>query len=448
MTRRKPNTLSLPWRQPLDVFANFADKPYSVLLLGDGSRNNGRWSYIVTDPIDTITLSDVAYRHDPMEQVEKLLTAHAPNTPSGNLLQDLPPFTGGVVGLASYEMAKAYERLDLPLDPQNWPVLTAGVYDQVIAFDHWHERSTLISWRDVSGANALAQAYQYELPPQQGRGHLTPIQPDHYPQNVAGVVNDIRAGEMFQANISRAWQGHVDGNPYTVFQNLAQRHPSPMGGYMRLVDHVLMTNSPERFLRVFEGHAERVIQSQPIKGTCPRGLTEAEDEALGKALETSPKDIAENYMIVDLVRNDLAQWSRPGTVRVAKCAERIKYAHVQHLVSTVEAKLKPKVRPSTAFAGAFPAGSITGAPKIRAMQAIAQYEQVGRGAYCGSLFWYGFDGAFDSNVLIRSMMCKRDVDGSWDAIMRAGGGITAQSNPMAEFQETETKARGVLSVMT
>jgi para-aminobenzoate synthetase component 1 len=226
--------------------------------------------------------------------------------------------------------------------------------------------------------------------------------------------------------------------PFDVLAALAAASPAPFAGYLRLPGHAVVSNSPERFIAV---DGDGCAHTRPIKGTRPRGRTQEEDAALARALQASAKDRAENLMIVDLMRNDLARACRPGSVTVEALCALETYANVHHLVSTVSGVLRPDRDALGLFASAFPPGSITGAPKIQAMTVIARHEAP-RGPYCGSLFWAGLDGAFDSSVLIRTLALEEDGAG-WRFEARAGGGITADSDPADEDAEAEAKMAAI-----
>ncbi len=447
---------SLPWHDPVSAFAGFADQPYGLLMLADGSVPFGRWSFLLPPPDDVIEIENLSYGQQGFRQARTWLAD--PSFPDTAPDPDAPPFLGGVAGLMGYEAANASERLNLPTDPQGWPALVYGVYRDGLAYDHQKRVVWVFSRNSQARADRLARTVAEHLAhrpqtAQQGAGDgvratMTPEPPARYQEAVAACVADICAGEVFQANLSRAWSGQLaSGHPYDVLRYLSRHSPSPMGGYFRLPQHALVSNSPERFFRVWPEGGGRWAESAPIKGTTPRGQTPEDDEALAEALLASEKDLAENRMIVDLMRNDLARWCVPGQVTVPECAGLYRFAHVQHLISRVRGRLRPGVRALDVLETAFPAGSITGAPKIRAMEIIRDAEGAGRGPYCGSLFWAGFDGQFDSNVLIRSLMARQSEGGDWDLRFRAGGGITALSDPMAEWQETETKALGLLRAL-
>ncbi|MBE9237530.1 anthranilate synthase component I family protein, partial [Anabaena aphanizomenioides LEGE 00250] len=272
----------------------------------------------------------------------------------------------------------------------------------------------------------------------------------NYEATVAKIVTRVHAGDLYQANISRRYAGAlaVGDHPYALFARLVAQSPAPLAAYMRLADHALVSNSPERFLSVSRRDDGRLYAfSQPIKGTRPRGANAEEDEANARALLASAKDRAENLMIVDLMRNDLSKTCVPGSVRVPRLCGLESYANVHHLVSDVEGRLRDDADAFDLFAGAFPPGSITGAPKVKAMELIGALEGSGRGPYCGSLVWLGFDGAMDSSVLIRTATCTQHED-AWQVAFNVGAGIVADSDPAEEARETVTKAASLKRAVT
>jgi para-aminobenzoate synthetase component 1 len=248
----------------------------------------------------------------------------------------------------------------------------------------------------------------------------------------------VHAGDVFQVNLSQGFDIELaegDG-PWPVFARLCADSPAPHAAFLRLdADHVVMTNSPERFLDVRDGQ----VEARPIKGTRRRAADPQADAALAAELSASAKDRAENLMIVDLMRNDLSRVCRPGSVTVPRLYELETYANVHHLVSVVEGELDAGCDVFDLLAASFPPGSITGAPKVRAMEIISELEGEPRGPYCGALGWIDGSTAMDLNVMIRTAALRR-VDGVWRASLRSGGGIVADSDPQAEYEETLTKA--------
>lgn len=358
---------------------------------------------------------------------------------------DDPPFMGGLVGLACYELAHSYERLPRLPDLENWPDLVAGLYLTFAVFDHVHKTLRVVSWEGEEAAQALAQEIAQVQAPASFVSFGLAVAPDEaFEAAVQNIIEDICAGELFQANISRVWIGQTDGEPYALWARWVAQSPAPYAAYLRLPAHVVMSNSPEKFIRLERQDDLWLVESQPIKGTRPRGQNEIEDRQHAEELIRSEKDRAENVMIVDLMRNDLSRVCVSGSVHVPELCALHSYPTVHHLVSTVRGQVQAGKTALDVLAATFPAGSVTGAPKIRAMQAISQYEQARRGPYCGSVFWLGVDGCMESSVLIRTASAVRH-DNGYRVTYRAGGGITALSDPQEERVETQTKVSGFLS---
>jgi para-aminobenzoate synthetase component 1 len=420
------------------VLSAFADEPYAVCLLSDGVGERGRWSYLALKPSATLMIA----ADDPRDAFGALVTligAGPPIDPAG------PPFQGGVVGLAGYELGDRLERLGLGrMTP--WPDLVCARYEALLAFDH-HRHEVLAIGPAAMGALGWLEAAPAPAPPGRLAIDIQAPDPARHEAAVAQIVARIAAGEIFQANLARAWTGRLapGRRPFDLFQRLASASTAPFAAYLRLPGLALVSNSPERFLRVTPNGAALIAETRPIKGTVPRGTTADDDERLVAALAASEKDRAENLMIVDLMRNDLARVSTPGTVRVPALFTIERFANVSHLVSTVTATLAPSRTAIDLLAAAFPPGSITGAPKVQAMKVIAELEPP-RGPFFGAMFWAGFDGAFDSNVLIRTAAFAQDSQG-WRFEARAGGGIVADSDPAAERRETEAKIAAVLAAL-
>lgn len=427
--------LQADWREPAEVLSAFADEPWALGLVSGGDGEQGRWSYLARDPDLTLTVAPGDTR-DPFAALSELLgpeTAAADND---------PPFQGGVVGLASYEFADRVEALGLARQAA-WPDLVAARYPAVLAFDR-RERRVLAIGRgatkdeaEMRGRAALSWLGAAPRPPHRGAltAGLRNTDGEAYETAVAEVVGRIHAGEIFQANIARSWTSRLiaGARPFDLFVRLADQSAAPFAAYLRLPGLAVVSNSPERFVQVRQG----LVKTQPIKGTRPRGRSPQEDAALAAELLASAKDRAENLMIVDLMRNDLARVCTPGSVRAPELFAVESFANVHHLVSTVVGRLAAGKGVVDLLRAAFPPGSITGAPKVQAMKTIASLETP-RGPYCGSLFWAGFDGAFESSVLIRTAAFVEDA-GGWSLEARAGAGIVADSDPHAERLETEAK---------
>ncbi|HEX4199426.1 MAG TPA: anthranilate synthase component I family protein [Caulobacteraceae bacterium] len=435
------------WREPVEVLSAFADEPWAIGFLSGGDGPDARWSYLARAPEATLVLKG-GDGGAPFAALARMVGPPCP------WLIDGPPFQGGVAGLAAYELGDHVERLGLGRH-SDWPDLACGLYPAVLAFDHARREVVAVGrGRDAAEARVASdRALDWlEMPPVAASagalaGPLSASSGAAYERATAEVVARIGRGEVFQANIARVWTGRLkpDRRPFDLLARLAAASPAPFAGYLRLDDRALVSNAPERFLRVAGGADGWVVETQPIKGTRPRGRDGAEDAALAAELAASAKDRAENLMIVDLMRNDLARVCVPGTVATPALCRVASFANVHHLVSTVTGRLAAGRSAVDLLRAAFPPGSITGAPKVQAMKLIAGLEPP-RGPFFGSLFWAGFDGAFDSSVLIRSVGFRLG-DNGWRLEARAGAGIVADSDPWQERLETEAKIGAIAGAL-
>ena len=423
------------WADPVDVASAFADEAYACVLLSGADG----WSYVLRRP-DRVAEAD---------DVRAMLGAAAP------LSADGPPFQGGVVGLAAYELSARLE----PTAPQargEWPDLILLRYPALLAFHAGRRRAVAIG----RGPDARAAAAQADFAlswldaarTADPGGRLADdvalgVSDADHAAAVAETVGRIEGGEIFQANLARAWRGRLAAarTPFDLFRRLAHQSQAGYAAWLTLPGRALVSNSPERFLSVRPEAGGLMVESHPIKGTRPRGAAPAADAALAAELLASPKDRAENLMIVDLMRNDIARVATPGSVSVPELAALRSYANVHHLVSRVRGRLAPGLGAWDAFLAAFPPGSVTGAPKLQAMRVIARHEPP-RGPYCGSLFWAGTDGALEASVLIRTVELTEKPAG-WTFEARAGGGIVADSDPDAEVAETTAKIGAILRAL-
>lgn len=356
------------------------------------------------------------------------------------------PLPGGWVGFISYEFGYLREPRLQALCPETpAPVFSAGLFLWVASYDRdtgkyslfVHQecapdtREKLAAWRHEAPTKTLprwrmTQAFQ----PSQSR--------QDFLERLERVTDYIQAGDCYQANLAQQFQGTFAGDPWSAFTALSEAHPTPFGAFIRCNGQSLLSISPERFLEIDHGR----VETSPIKGTRRRGDTPEEDASLATELQNSEKDLAENLMIVDLLRNDLSRNCQPGSVRVDRLFELESYQNVHHLVSHVQGELNPGTDPFKALLDAFPGGSITGAPKIRAMEIIRELEPHWRGPYCGSVFYWGLNGRIDSNIAIRTLYCERDQIRCW-----GGGGIVADSDSASEYEETLTKVRPLMELL-
>jgi para-aminobenzoate synthetase component 1 len=473
---------------PFDTCVRFADLPYVLLLDSAASPERlGRHSFLTADPAVVVRskngrtdradrLTGEAWSRvvaDPLDTVRELLAPYAAAPVPG-----LPPFQGGAAGYIGYDWGAGLERIPRPrYDDLAVPDVLLGLYDWVIAWDHQAGRAWIIStglpdrdgarraaarleWvrgRLREGGPASASSGRTAGPSGRAGGQRAPSYPvtdtpaaaeiglrsnftrDGYLRAVARLVEYIHAGDLFQANLSQRLEVKLAEPPLALYRRLRQLNPAPFAAYFDGGDMIVASSSPERFLRVHEG---RGVEARPIKGTRPRGVSPEHDAALGLALTESEKDRAENVMIVDLLRNDLSRVCVPGTVRAPELFTLEHYATVHHLVSTVVGELAPEHDVVDLLRAAFPGGSITGAPKIRAMQIIAELEPTQRAVYCGSIGYLSRTGALDTSIAIRTYLILGD-----DVYFQVGGGIVADSDPEQEYWETLHKGQGLVAAL-
>jgi para-aminobenzoate synthetase component 1 len=433
-----------------------------VLFLDSAVRGGptGRYSFVAADPI--------RWWDSPTAFAEVTQAAAALDEESR---PELPPFQGGLAGVFGYELAPLFENVPVAkVDEFQLPPMSVGLYDVVFAFDHVQQTSWMISqgwpesdadarqqqararaafFRDALNSSQhrrpnfepLAPLGSAELAPQHPTGidNLTSnFSKDEYLQAARRAIDYIYDGDVYQVNLSQRLLHAATSSATDLYLRLRERNPAPMAGYLDAGGWHIVSASPERFLRVNNRH----VETRPIKGTAARTRDAALDRTAGQELTVSAKDRAENVMIVDLLRNDLSRACEPGSVGVTQLCALEQYAWVQHLVSVVEGTLRNDMLPLDLLRHAFPGGSITGVPKIRAMQIIAELEPTVRGPYCGSLGYVGVGNQMDTSILIRTITSAR---GWWQ--IPVGGGIVADSDPQREFEETWHKAKGMLQAL-
>ncbi len=454
---------------PLDVAERFRSFQGLALLESARPGRTGRWSLLTADPVEVLHAPTDGPA--PFEGARALLArldrgdatvAVAGDQGAGEpdrASVDLPPFAGGLVGYLSYDLGRRLERLpSIAAADQPLPELGLALHDWAIAFDRRTGRAwlggraldgdlprlgrRLAAVREVLEDDRVPAPVVRLAPPPAEFVSGTPR--DAWMASVEAVRAAIARGEIYQANLTRRLVAPFAGDPWPVFRRLRTGDPALFAGYLDLgaspltgTPRALLSASPEPFLAV---DAQRNVATDPIKGTRPRGRTREEDRALARALLASRKDQAENVMIVDVLRNDLGRVCEPGSVRVPRLLRLERTATVQHLVTTVTGRLRPGLDAFDFLAASFPGGSITGAPKIRAMEVIEGLEPVRRGPYCGTLAWFGPDGRMGSSILIRTFV----ADGE-RLTLHVGGGITWRSDPAEEWDETVAKAHGPLS---
>ena len=454
--RRLPDRVATT--RPIDAAEAFRDLPGLVLLESARPGRNARWTYLTADPV--AVLESPAAGPDPFA-VARRLAARLDRTVL--VPADAPPFLGGLVGFLGYDIGAVLERLPAvaPAD-QDLPPLRLALHDWVVAWD----RRTGHAWiggraldgdgrklaRRLDDVHARlttpgrAATVEHEAMPTGPLIFHSGLDRQEYEAGVSAIREHIALGDLYQANLTRRLETPFDGDPWPLYRRLRTGDPSLFSAYLDLGSgqltgrpRALLSASPEPFLSV---DATGVVKTDPIKGTRPRGRDAATDRALARDLLSSAKDRAENVMIVDVLRNDLGRVCRPGSVRVPRLCRLERTAAVQHLVSTVTGVLAPGRDAFDLLAASFPGGSITGAPKIRAMEILEGLEPVRRGPYTGAIGWIGPDGAMQTSIVIRTFV----ADGQ-RLTLHVGGGITWKSDPAAEWDETVTKARGPLGAI-
>jgi len=427
----------------------------------------GRYSFLAADPFELMVVP--ADGSDALGRLAGGLREMTTET-----VDSLPPFQGGAAGLFAYDLNRSLECIPEPrFDEFGVPALAIGFYDVVLALDHQENRAWLISQglpeRDPENRRRRAKermtqfrqwlegadeertmdrsapavpaaddglAPQFAVPGPDGL--VSNFSADDYRRTVERVIDYIYAGDVFQVNLAQRLLYPADDDSVSLYLRLRRRNAATFAGYFDLGEFQVASASPERFLTV----RGREVETRPIKGTRQRTLHPEADLFAGEELRQSEKDRAENVMIVDLLRNDLSRVCHPDSVQVTQLCGLEVYGYVQHLVSAVRGELRDDKTPLDLVRAAFPGGSITGAPKVRAMEIIAELEPTARGPYCGSLGYVGFDGAMDLSILIRTITAGK---GWWQ--MPVGGGIVAQSIPQREYEETWHKATGMLRAL-
>lgn len=350
------------------------------------------------------------------------------------------PFSGGAMGYFSYDLGRCNEYLpSLAEDDLGMPEMDVGIYDWAVVIDH--RKKTAVLTGDAP-AHILEHLHvepsiatgSYAL----GKQVRSNMEQTQYRRAFRRVQAFIREGDCYQINLARRFEVDFSGDPWALYQRLRSLSPAPFAAYLETSEGVILSDSPERFLRL-RGNE---VLTTPIKGTRPRSSNRRQDQRLARALRDSPKDQAENLMIVDLLRNDLGKNCRPGSIEVPKLFELQSFTSVHHLASTVTGLLKQEKHATDLLRGCFPGGSITGAPKLRAMEIIEELEPHRRGVYCGAIGYLGFDGGMDTNIAIRTLVIHRDTAYYW-----AGGGLVADSDAEAEYAEILDKAKALFSLL-
>ncbi|MDU8501081.1 aminodeoxychorismate synthase component I [Pseudomonas syringae] len=430
---------------PALFFSVIREAPGAVLLdSGRPTAERGRYDLLSAWPQQELTVADGETGQAYLQRLRDGLRTLGPaSLPAGCEL----PFAGGLIGYLGYEFGRRLEPLpDQAVDDLQLPEARLGLYAWALISDHQEQTSQLIFHPTLAETERkrLIDLFSVSVtkPPtgfRLSQAFQASISADDYRQAFERIQAYIQAGDCYQVNFAQRFQAQCTGDPWAAYCALRAACPTPFSGYLSLSGHdAILSLSPERFVRV----SARQVETRPIKGTRPRSTDTAEDAAFANELLASDKDRAENLMIVDLLRNDLGRSCKIGSVKVPELFSLESYPNVHHLVSSVTGELADRHDALDLIAGSFPGGSITGAPKIRAMQIIDELEPTRRSLYCGSLMYLDVRGEMDSSIAIRSLLVKDARISCW-----GGGGIVADSNCEAEYQETFTKVRVLLQTL-
>ncbi|RSK71059.1 aminodeoxychorismate synthase component 1 [Enterobacter huaxiensis] len=437
MNMRFPTVITLPWRTDAAEFwfARLSHLPFAMLLhSGHADHPYSRFDILVADPVQTLTTDGLALADDPLMLLQQAIDALGLTaTPDPDL-----PFQGGALGLFGYDLGRRFETLptlakaDIPL-----PDMAVGLYDWAIIVDHHKQVVSLLSHGDVNArldwlhAQQPLMAKDFKLT----SGWRSNMTAQAYAEKFSRVQAYLQSGDCYQVNLAQRFQATYQGDEWQAFTRLNASNRAPFSAFLRLQQGAILSLSPERFIHL----TDRTIQTRPIKGTLPRLADPLADRQQAEKLAASPKDRAENLMIVDLMRNDIGRVAEPGSVRVPELFVVEPFPAVHHLVSTITARLPASRTACDLLRAAFPGGSITGAPKVRAMEIIDELEPHRRNAWCGSIGYVSLCGTMDTSITIRTLTA---CNGS--LYCSAGGGIVADSQVEAEYQETFDKVNRIL----
>ena len=453
----------IPWTDPYDLFVLLkGDEPSFLLESLGGGRKTSRYSFIGITPKIIIRNKgkEIKVLHNnntesvscgnPFETVRGLLTKREVLHPG-----DIPPFAGGVVGYFGYDMVHLFEKLPhRAQDDLQLPDMVLMIVDVIIAFDHMRKKGWIIVIQDGSDERGDGCREQIEEIERRMRTRAVPIDPGRSGVRIKMVSNltqkeyidmvrrckeYIAAGDIFQANLSQRLSVQIKGvDPLRIYGVLRKVNPSPFSAFIDTGEMQLVSSSPERLIRLYDG----LVETRPIAGTRPRGRDSKENGILQKELLANEKERAEHIMLVDLERNDIGRVCRYGSVRVDEFMELESYSHVNHIVSNVVGDIEPGRDAFDLIKAVFPGGTITGVPKIRCMEIIDELEPTTRGPYTGSIGYISYSGNMDLNIIIRTFIIK---DG-W-AHIQVGAGIVADSDPEREYYETLYKAEALIKTL-
>ena len=467
-----PLALQLPWSvtTPLEAYERVAQSPYGFLLESVQEKHtHGRYSFIGTEPFLVLkskgTVVELLYgeKHQTLDQSPLIVFKELMNRFAAPQPKGLPPFWGGAVGFLSYDLVHFFEKVPRAAkDDLGSPDLYMLFMDTVVAFDHTEQNIWIIHYIPAdrfaredrktlyqAGLERLASMERrlktpspsiqpalrtphHSSPP---RSNFTKTQ---YMKMIRVCKEYIAAGDIYQANLSQRFVSEFEGDPWSLYKALRKINPSPFAAFLHLNDMALVSASPERLVRL-QNHT---VETRPIAGTRPRGISPHTDKTIRQVLLANEKERAEHIMLVDLERNDLGRVCAYGSVTVDELMTTEQYSHVIHIVSNIRGLLHPGKDAFDAIRAIFPGGTITGVPKVRCMEIIAELEPVCRGPYSGSIGYLSFSGEMDFNIIIRTFMIANHK-----TYAQVGGGIVADSDPEQEYDETLYKAKALFEAL-
>ena len=445
------NTLSLDYTPDAltQRFSPIAGQPWAMLLSsGHADHSDNRFDILTADPRATlVTQGDITLiadasgtiesREDPLLLLQQQCDALG-ITPTASA--DLP-FQGGALGLFGYDLGRRFERLPQRAHADlSTPDMAVGIYDWALIADHHRQTLTLLTWQDIEARAAWLSQWpaRQAVPFTLTSRWQSSLSYDEYAARFAAVQAYIQAGDCYQVNLAQRFQASYQGDEWQAFCALNSANRAPFSAFLRLPNSAILSLSPERFLSL----NQKQIETRPIKGTRPRCADPIADRQQADALRHAEKDRAENLMIVDLLRNDIGRVAVPGSVSVPELFKVEPFPAVHHLVSTVRAQLPDALQATDLLRACFPGGSITGAPKIRAMEIIDELEPQRRNAWCGTIGYLSLCGRMDTSITIRTLIAEGQ-----QLYCAAGGGIVADSEPDAEYQETLDKVSRILPAL-
>ena len=443
------------FHHPANLFTKLSHQPWAIWLDScETDHADSQYDIIVWQPTYTLVTqgqhteihqyinnSQLTSNNDPLKLVNEVINLLFEQQQISNTNL---PFNGGALGYFAYDLGRKFEKLpNIAEQDIQQPEMAVGIYQHAVIFDRKQKQFLLLSTANAQQGLLNEISKLLKQTTQQANFKLTStwqanMSKSDYQAKFEQVQNYLLSGDCYQINLAQRFTASYQGDEFQAYLKLREHNKAPFSAFMRLPETCILSISPERFLQVHHNK----VQTKPIKGTRPRSLNSEQDQQNANELLNASKDRAENLMIVDLLRNDISKVCQPGTVEVPKLFAIESFPAVHHLVSTVEGKLAESYSACDLLRGAFPGGSITGAPKIRAMEIIDELEPHRRHIYCGSIGYISACGNMDTNITIRTLICEQQKIHCW-----AGGGLVADSNVDSEYQETIDKVNKILPIL-